>query len=135
MKIVVYAGGTPPTRAHEGDAGLDLYSPIDIIIPGKDAGIIDTLVAVEIPEGFFGDIRSRSSLMKKGITTDGTIDSNYRGHIRIVLFNHSCKAYEVHAGDRIAQMVIEPYRADKIEIVSELSETDRNTGGFGSTGK
>ncbi len=135
MRIVVYLNGITPTRAHPTDAGLDLYTPVDVVVPANGEVIIDTLVAAEIPDGYVGLITSKSGLMAKGITSRGTVDASYRGHIRAVLFNHSDTDYQFHRGDKVTQMVLLPIITPELEVVTELSETDRGEAGFGSTGK
>lgn len=135
MRIVVYKDGIIPTRAHPTDAGMDLYTPIDVYLPANEEIIVDTLVAMEIPEGYVGLITSKSGLMSKGITSRGTVDSSYRGHIRAVLFNHGKNGYWFKRGDKITQMVLLPIITPELEIVTELSATERGEGGFGSTGK
>ena len=91
---------------------------------------------MQIPEGYYGEIRSRSGLMcNHGITTDGTIDSHYTGSIRVCLFNRGGNKYYIHAGDKIAQLVIVKCELPELELVDHLEETDRGEGGFGSTGR
>ena len=135
MRIVVYLNGITPTRAHPTDAGLDLYTPVDVVVPAHGKSIIDTLVACEIPDGYVGLITSKSGLMAKGITSRGTVDASYRGHIRAVLFNHSNTDYQFKRGDKVTQMVLLPIITPELEVVTELSETDRGDAGFGSTGR
>ena len=135
MRIVVYGNGIVPTRAHPTDAGLDLYTPIDVCLPAYEEIIVDTLVAMEIPDGYVGLITSKSGLMAKGITSRGTIDSQFRGHVRAVLFNHSDTDYQFHRGDKVTQMVLLPIITPELEVVTELSQTERGEGSFGSTGK
>ena len=154
MKIMLDKGNTKtPSRAHTYDAGLDLYSPIDVKIPGSKvlgydatenaemvevgSATIDTGVHVKIPQGCFGDIRSRSGLMfNHNITAGGgTIDCGYNGSIKVKLFNTSSRAYEVKSGDKIAQLVIVPCVLLPLEQVDSLSKTDRGANGFGSTGR
>lgn len=154
MKVMLDKGvGKMPTRAHTYDGGLDLYAPCDIKIPGTKvlgydpnenaemveigSAIIDTGVHVKIPQGFFGEIRSRSGLMfNHGVTAgDGTIDCGYTGAIKVKLFNHGGSNYEVKAGDKIAQLVIVPCVLLPLEQVDSLEKTDRGSGGFGSTGR
>ena len=152
LKIMLDEGAVMPTRAHPWDAGLDLYTPIDIKIPaakvlGYDAlentevvevgaETIDTGVHVQIPEGCVGFIKSKSGLMvKHGITTDGTIDCGYTGSIRVNLYNHNYRPYKFSAGDKIAQLVILPCLLPELELVTEMESTDRGDNGFGSTGK
>ena len=135
MRIVVYLNGITPTRAYPTDAGLDLYTPEDVLLPANSEVIIDTLCAMEIPEGYVGLITSKSGLMAKGITSRGTVDASYRGHIRAVMFNHSDKDYQFHRGDKVTQIVLLPIITPELEIVTELSKTERNENGFGSTGR
>jgi dUTP pyrophosphatase len=95
----------------------------------------DTGVHVAIPEGYVGFIKSKSGLMvNHNITTDGTIDAHYTGSIKVKLFNHG-EPYYVHAGDKIAQLVILKCELPELELVDHLEETDRGDGGFGSTGR
>ena len=102
----------------------------------NDSALFDTGVHVEIPEGYYGEIRSRSGLMcNNDIVTDGTIDSHYNGSLRVKLFNLGKRPYRVHAGDRIAQLVICKCELPELEIVDRLDETDRGDNGFGSTGR
>ena len=152
MKIMLDEGAKMPTRAHPWDAGLDLYAPTKVGLPGcryyasttsysrgevlVGTKTIDTGVHVEIPEGYVGLIKSKSGLMVNHmITTDGTIDSHYTGSIRVKLFNHSGTPYTIKAGDKIAQLVIVPCLLPELEVVDHLEETDRGDGGFGSTGR
>ena len=137
MKVMLDEGAKMPTRGHPWDAGLDLYSMEDGYIRSNQHRVFNTGVHVEIPEGFYGEIRSRSGLMvNHGITTDGTIDAHYTGPIKVCLFNHGGSKYEVKAGDKIAQLVIVPCAIPhNMELVDSLEETDRGDNGFGSTGR
>lgn len=136
MKVMLDPGAKMPTRAHTNDAGLDLYSPVRKVIRANDWESIDTGVHVAIPEGHVGMITSKSGLMaKEGITSRGTIDSGYAGSIKAVLFNHSRKDYIVEEGQKITQLVIMPIITPELELVDSLEETERGTGGFGSTGE
>lgn len=125
-----------PTRAHPTDAGLDLYSPVRVVVRANDWESIDTGVHVEIPEGYVGLITSKSGLMaKEGITSRGTIDCGYTGSIRAVLFNHRKKDYIVEKGQKITQLVLVPIITPVLEVVDSLDDTERGDGGFGSSGK
>lgn len=136
MKIVLDRGAFPPIRAHADDAGLDMRSPVDVMLPARGSVVIDTGVHVAVPAGCAGFIKSRSGLMCRwGITTDGTVDSGYTGSIRVCMINHSDMPYHVHRGDKVAQLVIVPVRIDAVEIVDELPWAERGDNGFGSTGK
>jgi dUTP pyrophosphatase len=133
MKIMLDNGAKMPTRAHPWDAGLDLYAMHDGEVYLNT--VFDTGVHVEIPEGYVGFIKSKSGLMvNHNITTDGTIDAHYTGSIKVKLFNHGEDSYLVHAGDKIAQLVIVPCIQPRMELVDSLEETDRGDNGFGSTG-
>ena len=136
LKVVLEEGAFLPKRAHDLDAGYDLYSREDGRIFPDARAVFDTGVHMAIPEGYEGHIRSRSSMMvKKGCITDGTIDSGYTGSIRVILFNLSGKLVEIKKGERIAQIVIEPIFTPELEAVEELEATDRGTNGFGSSGR
>ena len=136
MKIKLDKGAIAPTRAHTWDAGLDLYATVDCVIGVGNRHTFDTGVHVQIPEGFVGFIKSKSGLMvKHGMITDGTIDAHYTGPIKVCLFNNGLIEYPVHAGDKIAQLVIVPCMLPKLELVDSLEETDRGDNGFGSTGR
>ena len=135
MKIMLDEGAKV-SRGHPWDAGLDLCSMEDGYIRCNQHRVFNTGVHVEIPEGFYGEIRSRSGLMcNHGIVTDGTIDSHYNGAIKVCLFNHGGSKYEVKKGDKIAQLVIVPCAIPPLELVTELESTDRGDNGFGSTGR
>lgn len=135
MKVVLDEGAIMPKRAHDLDAGYDLYSREDGFILPNCRAVFDTGVHMAIPAGYEGHIRSRSSMMlNKGCLTDGTIDSGYTGSIGVVLFNLSGKLVQIKKGEKIAQIVIEAIIAPELEIVDSLEETERGNGGFGSTG-
>lgn len=128
-----------PRYAHEGDAGLDLYSAEDATLAPFERRLIATGVAVSIPEGYAGFVQPRSGLaVKQGLSlvnTPGLIDSHYRGEIKAIAINlDSQNQIEIRRGDKIAQLVIQPVaRVELVEVV-ELDETVRGEGGFGSTG-
>ena len=130
-----------PTYKTSGSSGMDLvaYTEKKITIkPGK-ISMIPTGIAVAIPKNYEIQIRPRSGLAaKKGISvlnTPGTVDSDYRGEIKIILINLSKKSFVVKSGDRVAQMILCPIAKGKIKIVKNLPGTVRGKGGFGSTGK
>ena len=129
-----------PKYETSGSSGMDIAAYIEkeiIINPGEKA-LIPTGFSLSIPQGYEVQIRPRSGLAaKKGVTilnTPGTIDSDYRGEIKVILINLSKDKFFVKKGERIAQMVVCPIQQVIIEEVSELSETNRGIGGFGSTG-
>jgi len=123
-----------------GSAGMDLQAAIDepIILKQGEIKLIKTGIAIALEIGFEAQIRPRSGLaLKNGITvlnTPGTIDSDYRGEICVILINHSSVDFKIERGMRIAQMVIAQYKQAKIIEVQDLDETLRGEGGFGSTG-
>lgn len=136
MKIVLDEGAVMPTRAHRCDAGLDLYAAERKVIRANDWEVIETGVHVQIPQGFFGLLTSKSGLMANhGLTSRGTIDSNYTGSIKAVLFNHSRRDYIVEKGDKVTQMIILKHWTPDLEETDHLEITDRGDGGFGSTGR
>ena len=135
LPVVVDEGGTIPTRAHEDDAGLDLYAMKDGWIFPKSRKIFGTGVHVAIPRSCVGLLTSKSGLMSRGITSRGTIDSGYTGEIRAVLFNHSWWFKRIRKGQKITQLVLMPCHLCGVEVVEDLEETERGAGGFGSTGE
>ena len=136
LKVVLDEGAFMPTRAHPEDAGLDLYSREEALVPARGSWEFDTGVHMEIPEGYVGDVKSKSGLMMKhNILTDGTVDCGYTGSIMVKLFNHSPQDYWVTKGEKIAQVVIKKIITPELELVDILEDTERGSGGFGSTGK
>ena len=137
INIMLDEGAFMPERAHEWDAGLDLRSPISTYIYDGCSVVIDTGVHVQIPEGYVGMLKSKSGLnVKLGITSVGVIDSHYTGSIVVKLYRSgSTEPYWIESGDKITQLVILPCETPKINVVDKFPETDRNDGGFGSTGR
>lgn len=129
-----------PKYETEGAAGLDLQADIiePIVLEPLDRALIPTGLFISIPLGYEGQIRGRSGLaLKHGITLAngiGTIDSDYRGEIKIILINLGKETYTINPGDRIAQIVFLKYEKVELKIVSELDETHRDDGGFGHSG-
>ena len=137
MKIMLDEGAYLPTRAYPTDAGLDLRAKERVKIwPGMSAAI-DTGVHIELPHGYYGKIESKSGLNVNNdiVSCGGVIDEPYRGSIVVKLYNFGSKAYVFEPGDKVAQLVIQSYIAPTLEIVDKLSETDRGSDGFGSTGR
>lgn len=142
LKFKVLNGGKLPTRAHREDAGFDLYSPNDITLRENEYRTIDLKVCVEIPKGYVGFIMGRSSLNIAGVLCfNGVIDSGYTGEIAVTLMNFSarnCAGYNkfyMNKGDRIAQLVVAKLAdIDDAVAVDSLEDSERGTGGFGSTG-
>ncbi len=131
-----------PRYETAGAAGLDLRAAVPanepmILAPGA-RGLVPTGLSIAIPLGFEGQVRARSGLaIKSGIgvlNAPGTIDSDYRGEVMVILINHSDQVFSIARGERIAQLVIAPVVQATISVVSALSATERGTGGFGSTG-
>jgi dUTP pyrophosphatase len=135
-----------PTRATKGSAGYDLYAVEDIQIPASQCGpdgtveigraLISTGLVLELTPGTVGRVGARSGLsVKSNIETGaGWIDSDYRGELKVELKNLSAKPYAVRCGDRIAQLVILTLADVQVEVVDQVEDTSRNSGGFGSTG-
>lgn len=130
-----------PTYGSPFSAGADLYACLDapVTIEPGEAYLVHTGLCMEIPEGFAGLIYARSGLAsKKGLAPAnkvGVIDADYRGEIMIPLYNHSKSPQTIENAERIAQIVITPFLTCDFNVVSELNDTERGTGGFGSTGR
>ncbi|MFA6815816.1 MAG: dUTP diphosphatase [Lentisphaeria bacterium] len=129
-----------PCRAHEEDAGFDLRAKEDSILEAGKYAVIPTGLFLELPVGFEAQVRPRSGLAAKfGVTVlnaPGTIDAGYRGEVGVILINHGAKAFAIHRGERIAQMVIQSLPAVRMcEVKGPLLESSRGSGGFGSTGQ
>jgi dUTP pyrophosphatase len=129
-------GARLPERAHPSDAGADLFSNEHCEIYPGEQKLVDTGVAVKIPRGFAGFIYNRSSQGKRGITIPhsvGVIDADYRGNLKVLLKNISEDPYVITVGDRIAQLVVQ--RVELPTFRDAWNDTQRGTGGFGSTGQ
>jgi len=127
-----------PAYATDGAAGMDIVSAEDVTIASGGRHAVATGLSVAIPRGFEIQVRPRSGLaLKHGITvpnTPGTIDSDYRGELKVILINHGARSFAIERGDRVAQLVLAPVtRAAWVEV-GELDQTERGEGGFGSTG-
>lgn len=142
VKIKVVNEGSQPLPKYEtkNSAGMDLRANITegVVIRPLDRALIPTGLHIALPEGYEAQIRPRSGLaLKKGITclnTPGTIDSDYRGEVGVILANISQEDFVVNPGDRIAQMIINKVERAEFELVESLDETERGEGGFGHTG-
>ena len=139
IKIVTKDGGKVPVYGTNSAAGADIFSNEDFVLPTGQSRLVHTGIYIELPEGYEAQIRSRSGLsLKQGVVvlnSPGTIDSDYRGEVCVILHNFSETTHNFYKGDRIAQMVIAKHEHAEFEIVEQLSETQRGEGGFGSTGK
>jgi dUTP pyrophosphatase len=128
-----------PTYAQPGDAGADLRSRIETVVPGGSRVLVPTGVSIALPDGYVGLVHPRSGLAHKhGITvlnTPGTVDAGYRGEISVNLYNSSGEDFVVQIGDRIAQLVIQAVERAQFIQCEKLPETERGQGGHGSTGK
>ena len=122
-----------------GDAGYDLFAIADYSIDPGQRALVDTGLHLEIPPGFVGLVKDRSSVASAGIhTLAGVIDSSYRGELKILMVNLGVSPYQISAGQKIAQLLIVPVYTEAIEFVDsleDLSSSERGTGGFGSTGE
>ncbi len=127
-----------PSYITDGSSGLDLRSAEDVVIPPGEWRAVSTGIRISLPSGYEAQVRPRSGLaLKYGVTVlnaPGTIDSDYRGIIKVILINHGKKAFWIRRGDRIAQMVITRVEQVEVEEVEILDETSRGEGGFGHTG-
>ena len=127
-----------PKYATAGAAGMDVLAAEDVTLAPGARHAVATGLAVAIPEGYEIQVRPRSGLaLKHGISvpnTPGTIDSDYRGELKVILINHGAEAFEIRRGDRVAQLVLAPVTRASWAEVAELDATERGEGGFGSTG-
>jgi len=131
---------TLPTRANDGDAGLDLYAAEPTILGPGDRASVGTGLAVEIPEGHAGLVLPRSGLAARHgialVNAPGLIDAGYRGELRVLLLNtDASEPFEIGVGDRIAQLLVTPFAAAAPVEAAELSATARGEAGFGSSGR
>ncbi len=142
LRLLPHAGPEfLPSYATAGSAGMDLRAAIDspVAIPPGGRVAVPTGIAIAIPEGYEAQVRPRSGLaIKHGVTVvnaPGTIDSDYRGEVAVILGNLGDSAFVINRGDRIAQVVVAPVSRAEWRVISDLDETARGAGGFGSTGK
>ncbi|KAA1416322.1 dUTP diphosphatase [Nocardioides humilatus] len=129
----------PPTYAHPGDAGADLVTTVDLVLQPGERMLVPTGVAIALPDGYAAFVHPRSGLAARHglsiVNTPGTIDAGYRGEIKVMLINHDpVEAIVLSRGDRIAQLVIQRFERARFVTVSDLPESVRGTGGYGSTG-
>ena len=128
-----------PEYARPGDAGMDVYSTIDCSLAPGARAVIPTGIAIALPEGYVCLVHPRSGLAAKNgisiVNTPGTIDSGYRGEIKVILINtDQHETFEIKRGDRIAQLVFQKFESARFYEVENLPESQRGAGGFGSTG-
>lgn len=139
MKVKIEENGYMPMRAHFDDAGIDFRTPEEFTLKPLESHVVDLNVKVQIPVGYFGKLESKSGLMVNHgvICMGGVIDSGFRGNIKVRMMNLSDKSYTFHKGDKLVQMVLIPVLLADIESVETLdvSESGRETSGYGSTGR
>jgi len=127
-----------PVKASADAACVDLYSIREHVVPACTSQLISTGFCIEVPSGYEAQIGSRSGLALKQcvfvMNSPGTIDADYRGEVGVILYNAGSTEFVVHEGDRVAQMTIKKIENFEFDVVDELSTTERNAGGFGSTG-
>ena len=128
-----------PAYAHKSDAGMDIRSVEDIVIPPGKRALVHTGLVMMLPPKYEAQVRPRSGLaLKYGVTvlnTPGTIDSGYRGEVGVILANFGEEDFQVKKGDRIAQIVVAPVTKARVYEVDYVDDTDRGKGGFGSSGR
>jgi len=136
-KICRTTGPFVPLYSHPGDAGADLKASEPSTVPARGKALVPTGLCIELPEAHVGLIWPRSGLaVKHSIDCGaGVVDAKYRGEIKVLLFNHSDKNFTIEPGDRIAQLLVQKVENINFLPVESLDETERNEGGFGSTGK
>lgn len=141
VKVINHSAHDLPKYETSGAAGLDLKANLEenIVLRPLERALVKTGLFLEIPQGYEAQVRPRSGLaFKNGITvlnSPGTIDADYRGEVGVILINLSNQEFEIKNGERIAQLVFAKVEQADFIMVNELSDTDRGTGGFGSTGK
>lgn len=132
----LHADAIVPSRAQDEDAGYDLHALEDLVIPPGQRAKIRTGIAMRVPKGTYGRLAPRSGLADKfGIDTlAGVVDRGYRGEVKVILVNHGDTPFTITKNDRVAQLVLERIATPATQVVDSLPESDRGTGGFGSTG-
>jgi dUTP pyrophosphatase len=135
--VLLSENASAPKKSSEFAAGFDIASACDTVVPARGKTVVPTDLKIELPPNCYGRLTARSSLAKNFHITlgCGTIDNDYRGELGIVLFNHRNRNSYIHKGDRIAQLICEPYISPLLQQVTKLSETVRGAGGFGSSGR
>jgi len=138
FKMMADCADLAPAKAHPEDAAYDLRSRMDMEIPVGRSTLVPTGLFLELPVGYEAQVRPRSGLALKHdimlTNSPGTVDAGYRGEVGVIVYNGGKAPFPVKRGDRIAQMVIARLAEIELEPAEQLSETDRGTGGFGSTG-
>ena len=143
MKVVLLKEdgyyGYRPRRAHFDDAGIDFFAPKDYVVPAHGSVLINLMVCVEIPIGYYGKMEAKSGRMSRHgvVCAGGVVDSGFRGSIRVTMENHGDTDYRIEQGDKVVQMVLIPCLLEDCEEVPVLSNSvsGRGTSGWGSTGR
>lgn len=136
MKVMLDYGAKLPTRAHDMDAGYDLYATHEQEIPKGKSWLFDTGVHIQIPPGHCGLLVSKSGLhCKQGLQSTGLIDAGYTGSVKVKLTNHGSRSVTIKEYQKISQLVILPIITPELEVVDHLEGSERGDGGFGSSGK
>ncbi len=134
---LINVNATMPSRKHDSDIGYDISAAIDVLIPSKQVQLINTGIAINLPNQCAGFVLPRSGLASKHkitlINSPGLIDPGYTGELMVPLINHGSSDYQIKIGDRIAQLVLINTNSVEFKIVENLPDTDRSAGGFGST--
>ena len=134
---LINVNATMPSRKHDSDIGYDISAAIDVLIPSKQVQLINTGIAINLPNQCAGFVLPRSGLASKHkitlINSPGLIDPGYTGELMVPLINHGSSDYQIKIGDRIAQLVLINTNSVEFKIVKNLPDTDRSAGGFGST--
>ncbi|WP_134739423.1 dUTP diphosphatase [Nocardioides sp. 503] len=128
-----------PSYAHPGDAGADLVTTVDVTLRPGERALVPTGIAIALPDGYVALVHPRSGLAARHglsiVNTPGTIDAGYRGEIKVLLINHDpVDAVELRRGDRVAQLVVQRFERARFAEVTELPDSARGGGGYGSTG-
>lgn len=136
INVMLDQGAKMPTKAHETDAGFDIYCTEPFDVPARGFFKVDTGVHMEIPKGYVGFLKSKSGLnVLKGIRGEGVIDSGYTGSIVVKLYNDTDLPVCFRSGEKISQIVILPIPEVELNLVDRFTATERGDGGFGSTGR
>jgi dUTP pyrophosphatase len=141
VRIINRSPNPLPEYATAGSAGMDLRAHLEapVTLKPMERFLVPTGLFIQLPDGFEAQVRPRSGLaIKQGLTclnSPGTVDSDYRGELKVILINLSQENQVIHPGDRIAQMVVSAFERIKLKLVTEIDTTERNEGGFGHTGK
>ena len=135
INVILDNDSKMPTKAHNTDAGFDLYAPCSVSIKPHNSAFVDTGVHFEIPEGYVGMVKSKSGLNRNcGINVEGVIDAGYTGSVGLKLYNHSDSPVYIEEGNKITQIVFLPIPDVQLVEVDSFEQTERGDGGFGSTG-